>query len=404
MVALELIQSNRQLVHNKLDSTNDMLKRLIYLGFILVLTGCYSQASEPVVTLSLSSDGHYAVSVHRDKKLVLWDIPKHKANVISKNANLYSAYFVKGRNIFAWQDLENVVHIQDTTGKLIQSVTLPFPVYGQVLAADLKTYFASDIDWNIFAGLTEHPVPVKQDGPSPSFKGIGKLLNLMIAENKDMLLSVGDGGLAWPDPFRPTERPPVNKSSLSSDYAGVVLWNSHTLQPYAKLPGNAAKTYATFSPDGKYVVSGSENGIGFVWKLGIEKPLFDLASLFHGIPIDRTKEKWEWSKKDLISPPPSFGHEAILSIKFISTDNHYLRISTYEPYAILYEINNPLPLKYLALGTLPFPAVSDYSRNAAIDSAPEAGILVTGQRDGNGINVYKYDKVKQTLDRIWVTH
>ena len=59
-------------------------------------------------------------------------------------------------------------------------------------------------------------------------------------------------------------------------------------------------------------------------------------------------------------------------------------------------------MKYLDLGTKPYPATRDYSRNTAIDTAPAAGILVTGQAVGPGINVYKYDKATQTLKRIWV--
>ena len=91
-----------------------------------------------------------------------------------------------------------------------------------------------------------------------------------------------------------------------------------------------------------------------------------------------------------------------MSIKFIDEENHYLRIVTDQHYAVLYSIDSPLPLKYLDLGRKPYPATRDYSRNTAIDSAPEAGILVTGQAYGPGINVYKYDKKTQTLRRIWV--
>ena len=91
-----------------------------------------------------------------------------------------------------------------------------------------------------------------------------------------------------------------------------------------------------------------------------------------------------------------------MAIKFIDSDQHYLRFISYQHYAILYSIDSPLPLKYLDLGTKPFPATRDYSRNTAIDTAPAAGILVTGQAAGPGINVYKYDKAAQTLKRIWV--
>ena len=92
---------------------------------------------------------------------------------------------------------------------------------------------------------------------------------------------------------------------------------------------------------------------------------------------------------------------ATVAIKFID-QQHYLRLLTDSPYAVLFHIDNPLPLKYLPLGRDPFPAVSDYSRNAAIDTAPDAGVLVMGQRDGSGIIVYQYHPDKQELEKIWV--
>jgi len=55
----------------------------------------------------------------------------------------------------------------------------------------------------------------------------------------------------------------------------------------------------------------------------------------------------------------------------------------------------------LDLGTDPFPATHSYARNAAIDAAPEANVLVTGQRSSGGINVYRFHPERQTLERIW---
>jgi len=89
-----------------------------------------------------------------------------------------------------------------------------------------------------------------------------------------------------------------------------------------------------------------------------------------------------------------------LAIKFIDPQ-HYLRFLTYSPYAVLFHIDNPLPLKYLYLGRDPLPAVRDYHRNAAMDTAPDAGILVMGQQYGGGIIVYRYDSETQELNKVW---
>ena len=69
--------------------------------------------------------------------------------------------------------------------------------------------------------------------------------------------------------------------------------------------------------------------------------------------------------------------------------------------AILYSINDPKPKKYFYLGAHPFPAVNDYDRDQAIDTSPQAHILVMGKASESGILVYKFDPEKMTLTKIW---
>jgi len=374
-----------------LDVINLCYFRTLLLTWFVVLTtiGC-SQASDPAFTVSVSSDGRYVVSAHRDNKLILWDIQNKKATTISNKANIYSAYFVPNSDLFLWQSLDRMVHLRGVAGKALLNFTLPHDVYGHIMSSDQKTYISSDEGWGMYLGWGDSLKTLKAPDVG-SFSGFGKLLNLQLFSATNTLISAGDSS-----PYYGTAKGyqfSVQKDKGYQELYGVTLWNTQTLEPIAKLPGNAAKTYATFSPDGKYVVSGCENVQLLTWSTTPTKLLY----------------KADWLERDSKNQPPVPGeyidfshHHAIMSIKFID-ENKFVRINASEPYAILYEINNPLPLKYLELGTSPFPAVSDYSRNAAIDSAPEAGVLVTGQRDGNGINVYQYDSAKQELERIWVT-
>ena len=50
----------------------------------------------------------------------------------------------------------------------------------------------------------------------------------------------------------------------------------------------------------------------------------------------------------------------------------------------------------------PRPCVGSYQRNLCIASAPDANILVTGQEDGGGINVYKFNPEKLELEPVWI--
>ncbi|WP_305047178.1 WD40 repeat domain-containing protein [Geoalkalibacter sp.] len=376
----------------------------------LVLTACKpqsqgagTQSGGPAMVVSVSSDGRFALSSHQDNRIVLWDLERREKSLISENANIYSAYFVRGTGLFLWQDLEEVVHIQGVDGKKLDSYP-HFATYGHVLSSDLNNYVSSDANWNLFHGRGDAIKPIKQDGRSPSFSGAGKLLNLNVSSGGNLLLSSGWGSQSSDQRSIATDSP-IKPEQIFSDFSGVVLWELPSGRPLYKLPGNSAKTTATLRPDGKYVVGGSENGIGFVWRTDTGEEVNRLASLFHGVWTKDTSDdpdKW-YDKTGLIPTPADLNSKqtAILALRFID-QQHYLRFLAYSPYAVLYHIDNPLPLKYLFLGRDPLPAVRDYPRNAAMDTAPEAGILVMGQQYGGGIIVYRYDAETQELEKVWV--
>ncbi len=361
-------------------------------------SGKSSHLSPEAYSLSVSSDGNYAISVHADRRVILWDIRARKKRLLSRNGNLFSAYFVKNAPIYMWQDLDGRVRIDNLQGKTLKSFHAP-AVYGHVLSTDLETYIYSDIGWGLYKRLADGQFEQWKAPWGKAYLGFGKILNLQLSPDDRLLLQSGSGYEY------------DKKFSLESyardkwkELVMVALWDVVKKKPKASFPGNIAKTYATFSPDGKYVVSGDEGGRVIVWDTQKTKELYRLGSLFHGVITNPNEswEKWVYDKTGLISYPKDYSGQAVLSLKFIDLDNHYLRITANQHYAILYAIDNPLPLKYLDLGTDPYPATREYARNTAIDSAPAAGILVTGQANGPGINVYRYDKATRTLKRIWV--
>jgi len=391
------------------------MRRLLFFWFFVLLafSACKphsqeaeSQSGGPAVVVSVSSDGRFALSSHMDNRIVLWNLERKEKTLVSDKANIYSAYFVRGAEFFLWQDLDDVVHIQGVNKEELDSFQ-HFPTYGHVLSSDLKHYVSCDADWNLFHGSGDAMKPIKQDGGSPSFLGQGKLLNLTLADEVNLLLSAGRG-FDIPDNLPITDEGAVRPEQMYSDYAGVVLWELSSGMPLFKFPGNTAKTNATLSPDGQYVVTGCENGMSFVWKTKTGGLYHEPASLYHGLLNTNNSEKsenWTYDKTGLIAPPKDLGGSggATLAIKFID-QHHYLRFLTNSPYAVLFHVDNPLPLKYLYLGRDPLPAVRDYHRNAAMDTAPAAGIVVMGQQYGSGIIVYRYDAETQALDKVWVAN
>ncbi|WP_231898050.1 WD40 repeat domain-containing protein [Halomonas sp. hl-4] len=388
---------------------------LAYYG-VLMLTRL-----EPVTSLSVSSDGRYVISAHEDGALVLWDIDAQKREQLSDNANLYSAYFVPEGDAFLWQDQDDVVYVQRVDGEVIEEFE-HFPTYGHVMSADREHYLSSNETWNIYHGHGDALRPVLRDSQSPSFTGTGQVLNLSMGEG--FFVSGGSGSPGG----ELEDSSPVREEDdfrFSSSYGGVTLWNIDTLEPVAKLPGNSSKTYATISPDGQWVVSGDENGIGLFWDTNTPENRKRLADYDHGIFLEDLPEGLPENeyrdKSELISVPESskpdkwgkirsLATPTTIALAFINGSEEFLRIgySQYrsdgssQTYAALFEAGNPWPQAYLDLGTDPFPSVNDYSRNLSIDSAPDANLLVTGHAFDGGITVYRYDPEERTLAKEWV--
>ncbi len=373
-----------------------------------VLVGCAASALpgfsslSPAMVVSVSEDGRYAVSSHQERELVLWDIQQRTHELISDNANIYSAYFIQGRHVFLWQDLGDMVRVQTVKGEVLERFE-HFPTYGHVMSADLTTYIASNERWQLYVGHGESQKPLKTDGKHPGFPGIGKLLNLTLSLDNKTLLSAGDG-LRIRDELPIRGHSAVIADDAFSDYAGVVLWDLDTRQPQHKLPGNAAKTHATLSPDGRFAIAVDENIHHKIWNTATGEQPYQVSTLGSGI--------WQPSEEGLgdfdssgvrIEFPEDFDvghHRVMLAVHFLS-DDYYAAFHTYEPYASLYQLGDPFAIRFLGLGKDPFPSVSAYSRNAAIDTAPAAWVLVTGQRSGGGINVYRFDPEAQALERVW---
>jgi WD40 repeat protein len=363
---------------------------LFYIGFF---------APKEVMVVSVSSDGNYAISTGLREQAILWDI-KHKTyKFLDRKSNIYSAYFIKNTNYYMWQhDPDNEVYIKDTKGNLIEHFNPGFPTYGQVITSDLKNYFASDEDFNLFKISDNVKIKITPRGSAGGFLGVGKLLNLTLSNDDKYLLNAGSC-VCWGSDGCISGSVQKIDPNIKEALSDLVLWEVITGKPIYRFLGNVVKTYATLSPDGKYVLSGDENGLGFVWQInGIKN--FKLSWL-QGKAVKNSDGTYRWDSNGMIKKPKDFGNDDILSIKFIDLQGDYLRFTTYVPYAILYNINDPKPLKYLPLGKHPFPSVDDYSRNASIDTAPAANILVMGKANSGGILVYKFDPIKQTLTKIW---
>lgn len=356
----------------------------------------------PIMSAGVSDSGRYAITAHRDNSLILWDIKEEKWKTLNEKANIYSATFVPDRDAFLWQDLDDEVKLQTVTGEELLNFN-HFPTYGHLISSDLTTYLSADQEWNVFRGYGDNKKPVLKDGISPSFTGSGKLLNLAMAEDKRYFITSGSGG--DDDPIE--EYAPIDDDRRFSQYSGVTLWNTDTGKPVAKFQGNSSKTHATISPDGQWVVSGDEAGNSITWQTSSPEHRMRAARYYSGLYIDGLPDDLQdsdyFDKSGLIEAPRG-AHDFTIAVAFIYNSEYYLRFGNNSHFAALFKTGCPWPVKYFDLGESPRLVTygSQYSRNTAIATSPEAGVLAMGHQSTGGISVYRFDPVELTLERVWV--
>ncbi len=389
----------------------------IIIVIVLIFAYCIHRQNSAglVMVTSVSSDGNYAITTDLSRKAILWNLKGHTKKILDHKANIYSAYFIKNSNNFMWQhDSNNEVMVENTSGKVIKKFNPGFPTYGQVMSTDLRNYVAGDEDWQLYLMNNNQIQKIKLD--KGGFLGGQKLQNIALTSDGQYFITSGLGSDKEYEKRHPLAKGP---NSLTGNYDPTqkvsfheepILWDIATGHPIRNYLGNDGKTFATISPDGKYIVAGDEDTWGYVWQANSAEKLFQLWPIWSGKPLGKNLKTglYEYDASQLkIMPPKDFRQSDgmklsdIFSLKFID-QTHYLRFTTYVPnYAILYSITNPKPLKYLPLGNYPKISVDDYTRDQSIDTSPQAHVLVTGKINQGGILVYKYDPTTQVLTKVW---
>ena len=386
------------LTMNKLLRNKSFLTLISLLMLIVVITSLLigQKSSGKAMVVSVSTDGHYAISSNEDKTIILWNLNNHSYRVVGTNANIYSAYFIPHSHKYLYQDLNDVVHVKNVKGKELKHFH-NFPTYGQVMTSDLKHYFAMDDDWNLYKGIGNKQKTLKTG--YLSFWGEGKLDNLVLSDNEQYLLTVGAGGSSYGK--RALDEP---KGHFNLD--GPVLWQVKTGQPIKKFPGLQVKSFATIAPNNQTIIGVDESENILLWPNKNKSQHRQLANYDGYLYNEKTKSGHKYTDKIPSIPSdfhgffvkqPSVG---VISTKFI-TKNVFFMIHFGVPYLILYKGQKVFPFKFLSLGRKPYPSVADYERNASINTSWRAHILVTGQQKQGGIIVYKYNPNKQTLKKVW---
>ena len=374
------------------------MKRVLKLSclilYTIALSACASGA--PVMSTGVSTDGRYVITAHSGGGLYLWDIQKKEKKHLAKNAYSYSAYFIPDSHEFMWQDDNDIVHIQDINGKEIKSFK-HFKTEGQIMTADKSFYLSADTWGKLYKGYGDNLVPIYTDEP------VGPSQPYTLSIHGNYILSTYDTITGRNDPPAETNLTanPVNPDiHKKSSYDGVTLWDKTTLKPIARLWGNSGRTTGRISPDGKWVVTGSDNHVKLMWEIN------NLNRLYMLIDLDGIyNEKTGYLDNSNVPPKPEkFKNKQITlsntsAVAFVSDKDFILfPRNNKDELALLYKVGSEEIQGYVEIGRNP--PIS--TGNLSIASSPKAHILVTGQGGKGGINVYRYHPATKELEKIWV--
>ena len=387
----------------------------LLLAILLILYQWYR--TDPVLSLSISTDGRYVISAHASQdadrhkpigQLVLWDIERKEKTILARDANAFSAAFIPDSHEFMWQDNKNIVHIENVEGKEIENFP-HFQVKTHIMSEDKQFYLSSNMEDNgqLYKGYGKDLVPVYTDGSFP--------FPLTLSMSKDYFLSATAACSVGDYPVAETNLTanPINpNSSKKGSYDEITLWNRHTLKPVAKLNGNCGKTTGLISPNGDWVVTGGENFGNFMWEVNNLNNRQNLAHVNDVFYRSNEKKLQEYKRKALPKPHKFKDKQITLNhtvaIAFVTEKDFILLGESSsddgfgDELARLFTVGDPWFKAYVEIGNDPSISTNYYQRNLSVSSSPKAHILVTGQATGGGINVYKYHPEKMELEKIWV--
>ncbi len=360
------------------------------------------------MVLSVSTDGNYAISTNSSKQAVLWNLKDKTYKVISNDANIYSAYFIKNTENFMYQDDKtNEVIVEDVDGILIKKLHPGFATYGEVMTSDLNIWIGSDDNYQTtkitnvikqvilyyYCGPNYHDAPVPpKNAPYTcgGVEGTGKLLNYTLSSN--------------------------DKYLVGSGFGDVFTWNTLTGELLSDMQPSSPQIYSSVIPGSDSVLSGVGNFI-YLGNFNSNKAIM----IQLGAP--KTPALQPYFENNNIQD--SYMDVFVVAIKYID-NNDFFVFSKGAPdsfnYGILYNLAdkkitdskwyqyNLFPRKYIPLikdadsnfnYDPTWPMTTDYGRDEAIDTSPSAHILVMAMDGANGILVYHYDPVTQVLTNVW---
>ena len=367
----------------------------------LILPTSYMFASP--LSLSLSTNGKYAVSADGNNHAYLYNLDKHTIKDLGDDYNYRSAYFIPNTDNYLLQNKDtNEVTVSNINGKTVYKFNPKLQANSNAMSSNLKYYAISDGKNNTYIIYPKE----KQKSQLIYHWCMGDP-NL----NKNMAHECGS---LKPDSFEFTKD---SKKLIDTTSSFLYIWDTESTE--GKIIGeNSGATMNAIDPNGQFVYTADQQYGGIKYNLNDNKTV---QNLFY-YPQEKENVSYEsygkYNKKDYFNGISNykFIDEDRIIATFKGVSQSYLWAGLFKPsdykksgnhdttYSIKYLALTKDPMKFLKGNyrdnTDPFPIVGGY--NTTFDTSVEAHKLVMAQANGNGIMVYNYNPKDESLKLDWV--
>ncbi|MBK2255718.1 WD40 repeat domain-containing protein [Francisella philomiragia] len=356
-------------------------------------------------TLSISTDGKYAISSNNDGNVYLYNLNKKTIKKINdKTVNIFSANFIKDTHDFIYQTFDdNVVHIIDAdTLKTIKSFTGQKNSVMQAVNKDLNTYAFATRGGNMNIAKIDNNKLGDTYSYGNQFMAMNSNLVPTFYKNK-LITATGRGSLFIFD---------INEIFNSE--------NKDNPKNQIEIHKNSGAVMSAIDPNGEFVYTADSSRVGIAYNLDTQKLISEKNGIYFTnevADVTYLKNNEKKSIRQGISNFKFIDKDKII-VTFKGTSQPYLWAWFFTPskfdwsgngkykrpmfysdkYAKL--VNNPLDYIIGNYNIEPRPNVDGY--NYTFDTSVEAHKLVIGQANGNGIMVYNYNPSDETLKLDWV--
>jgi WD40 repeat protein len=329
-----------------------------------------------ISSVAISPDSKYIAIGRLDNKLILLDRDLKKTIKVIEakqgELNIDPVFTPDSKTLLFQNKTYDIIFYNIEQDAIIKKTHIDFEYSAIIFTKDMTQMVIGGEDGRIELRDTKTNKLIKTLKKPDKYQAFPSISHLVLSPNGKYFVSTVSADKYWdnwPQPeedFKEVDCGGGNKIMLVK-HRGVNLWDVETGVKLHQLlaPRLNGRTWACFSPDGKYVLATSENG----WPCKFDVQTGEMLM------------EYERSSSDGIGFPDVSNRYFVTLWPFEDNSNMNL-----------YDIEKEKRVKILPLS---YDAVT-----GALATLPSQNLIVTGDRDGS-ISVYKFDPKTQSIQLEW---